>query len=487
MQRTRRLLAWAAAFSFPAAAAQPVCAQLTFQPHLFEAQSGRRVQAELGWLEVPENRSNPSAHRIRLAVMRLPSTSSSPGPPIVHLAGGPGNSAIQAGRGKRLAVFQALSQVADVILLDQRGTGLSEPDLQCRGVWSLPLDRPGDPDAILQEARRQARSCAASLREKGRDLAGFNGREIALDLEDLRKALGVEQISLLGFSWGTQLALTAVRMHEERIARAILAGVVGQGQRLHRPQAVDSWLQQVQSSIEADPLARQRFPDFPGLVRKVVKRLRRQPVVVEAPVPLAHRTARLAIGEFDLQMFTVQALGSADSVRRLPLIYEAFSRGDFSALTSAVQRLRRGWLGSALPYAIKCSAAVPAHRLEEIRRQEGLSPLGRALNFPFPDICQAWGLDGSAPAKEMPSGPKRRYRTPVLLISGTLDARTPPSNAQEVAGHFTDPVQLVIANAGHDDDLFLSSPRILELMLAFLRGETVSETRISIPAPDFLK
>lgn len=474
---------WAAAL-FLAAAPLTAVAQLTFQPYLYETRDGQRLQAEMGRLEVPENRANPSSGAIRLAVLRLVSTSASPGPPILYLAGGPGNSAIEAGRGERLAVFEALRAAGDVILLDQRGSGLSEPDLECRGMWSFPLDHPGNPDAILQEARRQARICAASLKEKGRDLAGFNAREIAQDVEDLRQALGVQQLNLLAFSWGTRLALTALHLHEERIARVILAGVVAPDHGLHQPQALDSWLKQMQGAINADPEARKRFPDFAGLLEKVHRRLR-QPVVVEAPVPLAHRTAPLAIGEFDLQMYAVQLLGSARSAARLPRIYEALWQGDYSDLTDAVQRQRRGWLGSALPYAIKCSSISEASR-RGFRYAQGSSPLGQALNFPFPGICQAWGLGSTAGEEESQQKSRPAFQTPALLISGTLDARTPLGNAQQAAKLFAHPTHLVIENAGHHDDLFLSSPRIVQAMLAFLRSEPLAFDRIEIPPPDFL-
>ncbi|HUP47626.1 MAG TPA: alpha/beta hydrolase, partial [Thermoanaerobaculia bacterium] len=60
---------------------------------------------------------------------------------------------------------------------------------------------------------------------------------------------------------------------------------------------------------------------------------------------------------------------------------------------------------------------------------------------------------------------------PVLFISGTLDARTPPENAVDVLRGFPNGRHLVIEGGSHDDDLFLSSPEIAETMIGFLRGE----------------
>jgi pimeloyl-ACP methyl ester carboxylesterase len=74
---------------------------------------------------------------------------------------------------------------------------------------------------------------------------------------------------------------------------------------------------------------------------------------------------------------------------------------------------------------------------------------------------------------------------PVLFISGTLDARTPISNAEEYRKGFPNSTHIIIENAVHSDPLFLSSPKIKEGMLEFLKGQPVSATRIAGPAMKF--
>ena len=70
---------------------------------------------------------------------------------------------------------------------------------------------------------------------------------------------------------------------------------------------------------------------------------------------------------------------------------------------------------------------------------------------------------------------------PYLFISGTLDVRTPPSNAEEVRKGFSNSVHLIVDGAVHSDPLFLSSPKIKEVMLEFMRGEKLSTTTITLP------
>src|SRR6185436_14787888 len=95
---------------------------LTFDPYALRTGSGA-VEAELGRLTVPESRGSATDRTVYLAFVRLRSTAAKPGPPIVFLAGGPGGSGIEAARGPLAPLFQALRAVADVIALDQRGTG----------------------------------------------------------------------------------------------------------------------------------------------------------------------------------------------------------------------------------------------------------------------------------------------------------------------------------------------------------------------------
>jgi pimeloyl-ACP methyl ester carboxylesterase len=69
---------------------------------------------------------------------------------------------------------------------------------------------------------------------------------------------------------------------------------------------------------------------------------------------------------------------------------------------------------------------------------------------------------------------------PVLFISGTLDARTPISNAEEYRAGFTNSHHLIIDGAVHSDPLFLSSPKIKDVMLEFMKGQTPSTTSIQL-------
>src|SRR5947209_2928222 len=226
---------------------------MTIEPHLFEAADGQEVDAELGHLAVPENRSNSRRNLIELAFVRFKSTAAHPGPPIVYLAGGPGGSGIVTARGPRLPLFMAMRPVGDVIALDQRGIGLSKPNLECSEVLNYPLDRPGDRKEMLRFYRERSRACAQFWQEQGVGLSAYNTKENADDVDALRQALGVEKITLWSTSYGTHLALAVIRRHERSVHRAILAGAEGPDHTLKLPRDVRKQFEVLAQLYRADP------------------------------------------------------------------------------------------------------------------------------------------------------------------------------------------------------------------------------------------
>src|SRR5262245_45649790 len=167
-----------------------------------------QAPADLQKLTVLEDRGKPDGRKIELAYVRLKSTASQPGSPIVYLDGGPGGSGIGLYRiDEYRAMFDALRAAGDVILLSQRGTGFSTPRLTCSGSGgTVPTDVFLSAQRMTEILAPRIIACAGEWRGKGVDLAAYNTEASADDLEDLRKALGVPKISLFGFSYGTHLA-----------------------------------------------------------------------------------------------------------------------------------------------------------------------------------------------------------------------------------------------------------------------------------------
>jgi pimeloyl-ACP methyl ester carboxylesterase len=450
---------------------------LKLEAYPLETPDRQPVAAELGKLTVPENRRRPQSRLIELAFVRLKSTAAQPGAPIIYLEGGPGSSGIAAARGPALGLLLALRAAGDVILLDQRGTGLSTPNPVCRRAWDLPLDQPANPTEMLRVAKERVQACVADLQQQGFDLTGYNTEESADDIEALRLALGAEKVKLWGLSYGTHLALAMIRRHERSVARAVLSGVSGPDHALLKlPSTVEQQLVQVEALMKADPVVSKLIPDLRGLVGKLLAQLEQKPVTVEVTNPRTREKAVVTVGKWDLQFFAASPLTQTWGIAAAPAFYAALAQGDFTPLAQAALGLRRSQIGSMMTIAMVCASGASDARKKTIRREAAPATFGNAINFPFPEACAAFPNLDLGKAFRAPI----QSHVPVLFISGTLDGRTPVRNVDAIKKGFPKSQHLIIEGASHGYDLFYFFPRSQEILRDFLRGQRVSTSRLSI-------
>ena len=456
--------------------AQPKAGTLKIKPYTFENDKGEKIESEFGTLLVPENRSNPESNLIEVAFVRFKSTARNPGPPIVYLAGGPGGSGIATAIGTRFPLFMALREIADVIAFDQRGTNRSKPNLSCYDRLAMPLDVAPSRATALAALKAASQNCAGYWREVQRvDLNGYNTNESADDLEDLRKALGVNQISLWSISYGTHLAFATIRRHPESIHRAILAGIEGPDHTYKLPSNIQKHLEDLAAVIKADPQIGKEIPDFLGLMKSVFDRLDAQPESVEIVDPRTKQKVKVIVNKFVMQFIVANNIGTTVTERFPALFYRA-SKGDFTNPAQVWLNQSRSQLNGAMAYMMDCASGQTAARRERIQKEAKGTLLEDLFNFPFPDICDEWKAPDLGDAFRSPL----KSDVPVLFISGTLDARTPVSNAEEYLTGFKNGTHMIIDGAVHSDPLFLSSPKIKDGMMEFLRGQPVTMTKISI-------
>ncbi|HYI08571.1 MAG TPA: alpha/beta fold hydrolase [Thermoanaerobaculia bacterium] len=459
-------------------AVPPLQAQTaTFKPHRFEPAFSAPVNAELGELRVPENRTKAGSRSITLRFIRFRSTSDKPGHPIVYLAGGPGGSGTDAARGTRFALVSSLREHGDVIAFDQRGTGLSEPSLACAGEYmtrfDAPLDRTTGGAALAAAVQR----CAEQFAAGGGDVTGYNTRESAADLMDLRKALGAEKLVLWGISYGTHLSIATLREHGPYVDRVILAGIEGPDETYKLPSDQQTLMEEI-----ARLSAKAGQPDLLAAITRVARELEARPKSVTLVHPVNGMAAPLTVGKLDFQQALSGMLFAPDSFAGMPDFVHRLDRGDWTALALAAARNRMGRLPSLMSVAMDCASGISATRRAVIADEAQRTLLGDSINIPFPEVCSA------LPPMDLGDTFRAPLATtvPALLISGTLDGRTRLRQAEELRRTMPNAVHLVIENAGHSDPLFLSTPRILEAMKEFLRSGTIKERFVSAPPAELL-
>lgn len=465
----------------PLAAQQRKAGDLSLKPYVFRNVKGEKVDAEFGVLVVPENRHDPQSNLIELAFVRFKSTAKTPGDPIVYLAGGPGGSGVGTAMGSRFPLFMAMREIGDVIAFDQRGTANSKPYLSCPLRLDIPLDIAPSREALVKAIRERSRGCMFFWHDLQRvDLTAYNTNESADDLEDLRKALGAKQLSLWSISYGTHLALAMLRRYPQSISHAILAGTEGPDHTYKLPGNIQQHLVDLSAVIKADSLIGKEIPDFLGLMKTVFDKLEREPTVVQVTDPLSKQPVKVTVNKFVLQNFVANNIGTTVTASFPALFYRA-SKGDYRDFAQIWLDQTHDELGSAMSFMMDCASGQTAARRARIKSEAATTLLGDLMNAPFPDICEEWKAPDLGDEFRSPV----KADVPVLFISGTLDARTPISNAEEYRKGFPNSTHLIIEGAVHSDPLFLSSPLIKEVMLEFMKGQRISTTRITLPPMKF--
>ena len=419
-----------------------------------------------GTIVVPEHHADGSGRSITLAYVRLHGTAPATASPIVYLAGGPGGSGIVDMTSPRFAPYRRWLAFADIIALDQRGTGASVPALTCPGGFRT---RGGmdTRDRILAAYRTIARRCAAWWRRRGVDLSAYTTESSADDVADLARQLGFRRIRLFGASYGSHLGLAVIRRHPTLVERAVLGAVEGPDQTIKLPLEADAQLDRITAAMREDAKTALAIPDFAGLVRRLIGRADRAPLLA----------GRDRITGFELRLLIAGLMGRRPGIERLPALFGPAAGGDYASIAAAVNDEVRHGNVSAMGAVMDCASWASAGRLATIRRQARHSLLGTAADFPLPEWCLDWRVAPLPAAFRQPV----RSDVPTLFIAGDLDGQTPPANADAVRRSFSNGRLFVVHRAGHDSSLFLSSPALFDSISRFMSGEDVADGRFDAP------
>lgn len=453
--------------------------QISIEPYKFRTYDGKEYDSELGRLWVNENRNSKSSRLIQLAFVRLKSSAPKPNAPIVFLAGGPGIPGIGLAQVPvYYNLFEKLREVSDVILLDQRGTGMSSPNLQCpAAVFSR--DAFETTDKWIQAYSQFVKTCADHWRTKDVDLSAYNSNQSADDVDDLRRALGAQRLSLLGWSYGTELALAVIGRHGERLEKVVLVSTRGFDNLLKLPSVWDAQVKKLSQLAAEDSAVNKLVPDMESLMRQVFDKLERNPVDLTISDRKANRQIVLRVGKIGLQTLVRADLSDARAFTSLPALLYTVNQGDYSILTRRVEQLYNGFGSSAMALATDCAAGWSAKRFERANK-EARTALMSNVNLQWsPDICKLTGAaDLGARFR-----PRIKSKVPTLFLSGTLDPNAPPFQAEEVRRGFPNSVNLTVENAGHES---LPIAEVQAVIVDFFRNQDVGKRVLSLPHPRFI-
>jgi pimeloyl-ACP methyl ester carboxylesterase len=418
---------------------------LVFKPcELGRPGSGATAQAWCTTFDVPENRDDPHSRHIGLKLAIARSDAQIPNSDmVVLLAGGPGEAASESW----VAVAPAFDEVRrhhDVVLLDQRGTGGSNP-LSCKDAESK-----GDDDTSyalnLDKLRKDVAACLAEVKQKA-DPRYYTTTIAAQDLEDVRKALGSPAFDLVGVSYGTRMAQQYLRRYPNSVRSAVLDSAVPNQVVLGEDFAgnLDDALKRDFAGCLAVPSCKQRFGDSMQTLYQLRDALRANPHTVSFRDPQTYKTVERPLTEFSLASVVRMFAYQSETAALLPLSIDAAAHGDVGPLLGQSNLLSNdlsGDMNSGMSMSVICSEDAD---LLQPRPQDQNTILGNHLIDSIKAQCDVWP-HGTRPADF--HAPLKSDK-PILILSGQFDPVTPPRYGETILAGLSNGRQLVFKGQGH--------------------------------------
>lgn len=412
----------------------------TFEPCRIGAPgAGPRIAADCAQLVVPENPAEPDGRQVALALARLKTLSGDDEKaPLVFIAGGPGQSALETYPGVASA-FEEIRRERDILLVDQRGTGKSNP-LQCPS-----LAQEDDMAGFEAEAVRAA--AADCVRELDADLRFYTTIDAVRDLEAVRQALGHDRFVLYGVSYGTRVAQEYLRRHPDRVEAMILDGVTVPGETLGPEIAADAQraLDLMIERCAVSVACAERFPRLGERIAEMQSRLEERSLRVDLRDPFTGERTEIELTWPRAAMLLRMYSYAPETVALLPLLVSQAAAGDwqgFAGNVLALERQSESLLYIGMHNSVVCSEDAPWFSSSGAEEPAYLGTLTTDL---IDAMCAAW------PTRELPADFREPVTSevPVLLLSGEADPVTPPENAAEVESHFDNARHLVAPGQGH--------------------------------------
>jgi pimeloyl-ACP methyl ester carboxylesterase len=408
-----------------------------------------------GRLPVFENRAARRGRTIDLKIVVAPALRRDAKPdPVFVFEGGPGGGAATLAQ-YRVPMFRRFQTDRDIVLVDQRGTGGSNP-LDCAG---------GEPDeddfrTIDEYPIGRFRTCLEKLDADPR----FYTTSVAMDdIDDVRVYLGYRSINLWGGSYGTRAALVYLRQHEAAVRSVVLDGVAPPDMRLPLFMARDSQraLDRLLDDCARDAVCARQFPNLGQTVAALWARLASRPTV-EFTHPRTGTPETLIVSQRLIASVVFQALYSPEVSALLPRLLTDAAAGHYQGLFALAfsRDMPKGSMSDGMFLSVVCAEDLPRVTADDIARESAGRFIGTTMFETQLKPCAFWprGMvtdDYYSPVTS---------NIPTLIFSGANDPVTPPSWGDHVAEHLSRAKHFIVPGAGH---ITLTRGCVPELVAAF--------------------
>ena len=397
-------------------------------------------EAFCGQYSVFEDRAAKSGRQIALKIVVAPALKRNPKPdPLFIFQGGPGGGAASLAS-YVLPFFHRFELDRDIVMIDQRGTGESNP-LNCE-----PVDRNEEDFSKIDDyPLERLRNCLAGLKADPR----LYTTSIAMDdIDDVRLYLRYGEINLWGGSYGTRAALVYLKRHEDAVRSVILDAVAPTDMRLGLFIARDGQraLDLMIDDCAQDAACGQRFPHLRESVTALFEHVNAKPRVTITH-PRTGKSIQITVSQRMVAFLIFRALYDPSLTSLLPQLITDAAQGNYQGLLTIAfsHDLPKGAMSEGMFLSVVCAEDMPRIHPDDVQREAK----GRFMGTAFFDTrlkpCEFWPKGTVSQDFYQPVTSNK----PVLIFSGVDDPITPPSWGDQVARYLPNAKHFVVPGTGH--------------------------------------
>jgi len=407
-----------------------------------------------GTVTVYENPETQQGKTINLNVIVIPALrKNASNIPIFWFDGGPG---IAASKGVNFFANprNIYRRNHDIVLIDLRGTGKSNPlncpQLQLRDSLASHFTEMFPADAV--------RDCFTTLSQVA-DLTQYNTSNIAHDIEEVRKFLEYEQISLYGLSYGSRVAQVYMKLFPEAVQSSVLWSPMPMEHKVpvYHAQFAQQSIERLFIDCSRDEICRNAFPTFRMEFMTLQKMGEEEPFQFNR-INEAGEEETITIPWHAFHTKIRDLMNVPLGMRQIPYIVNEAYKGNFQPFVSQFpqQSTYNDYISLGLYLSITCSEDIPFIDPEYAAYLSANTFVGNYRVDQQKQACSNW-ISGSIPDD---FNQPLVSDIPTLLLSGYFDPITPPEMAESLVKTLSNSHMITIPNMSHtfeglsNDDCF---------------------------------
>jgi pimeloyl-ACP methyl ester carboxylesterase len=357
----------------------------------------------------------------------------------------------------------------DQIIFEQRGTKYSQPALDCPEVSEALIASAklqiSEADTLRNELGA-VRRCRVRLSGQGVDLASYNSKESAADIEDLRRALDLDQINLYGVSYSARLMLEVMRDYPAHIRSVVLESTLPLEINYDEVgvDAIARVLNLLFSECSKDASCSSTYPTLERDFAQLVQTSNAKPFIVNVKDPTTGQDVGIKLSGHDIVTWLADYVLSSNGrdISAGPFKIYQLIRGDRTSLIDyASSKLSPSFYSLGMRYSVWCHEEMPFENRRKIAEQRRLHQiLNGYVVQTLPDICAVWKVPPATRVENLPV----KNNIPTLILAGQYDAYTPPAWGQSTARNLKNSFYFEVPWVGHGPGF--NSPACLNDMVA---------------------